>query len=283
MQMPKPGVNPLIARIRNAYDYRSQWLRVFLYGSTRSGKTTHAASFPRPFLLGAPNENGVQSLAGGDVSYFVPGEIDMFATQKDMEGFLQMIHHDMTVLKVADDGGAAFRAKWGDTFIWDSVTHYADAVINALTVVRENPKDRSSAPRRDPATGAIEHQPSDQQTWGALRSHLTNIRDILFRLPCHVVITALDAQSSDEKGNVTWQGPRVQGAAGDLIPSSCELVGFCDSVGADNFVVYFQKVGKAEAGTRLRGMRPQMLRVGTAPGTRLYDQLFPYLPQAQAR
>jgi hypothetical protein len=256
-------------KIRNAANYKEQWLRVFLYGGMRSGKTTSAASFPEPFMIGAPNENGVQSLGGLDIPYIVPGENDLLEVLSDMQALLNELHADMSRLGVAQDGGVAWRRKWGSTIIWDSVSHYGDAVVNQLTT------------RKDPRTGDLIRVDANQQTWGLLRTHLTNIRDVLFRLPCHIVITALDDVTTDEKGTVTWQGPRLQGAAGELIPSSCELVGFCDTVGPENFVIYFQKLGKAEAGTRLRGMKPMMMRIGTLPGTRLYDQLYPYLPQAQ--
>lgn len=263
------STNPILARIRNAADYKEQWLRVFLYGGMRSGKTTQAASFPQPFFLGAPNENGIQTLQGLDVPYFVPGELDVMTTTEDMQGLLNLVLADVQALGVARDGGAAWRAKWGSTIIWDSVSHYADAVVNQLSL------------KKDQRTGELIRTETSQQTWGLLRTHLTNIRDVLFRLPCHVIITALDNTTTDEKGNITWQGPRIQGAAGDLIPSSCELLGYCDAVGNDNFVVYFQKYGKAEAGTRLSGMKPCMLRVGTAPGQTLYDQLYQFLPQAR--
>lgn len=257
----------ILDRIRNAEDYKEQYLRVFLYGGMRSGKTTSAASFPNPFLIGAPNENGVQTLRGrGDINYVVPGESDLTKTIDEMNEFLSAVHAD-----AARMSGPDFRAKWGDTFIWDSISHYGDAVVNQLTT------------KKNDRTGELVRVDPNQQTWGILRTHLTNVRDVLFRLPCHVVITALDDSTQDEKGNTTWQGPRVQGAAGDLIPSSCELVGFCDSVGPETFVIYFQKYGKAEAGSRLKGMKPCMLRVSDTPGKTLWDQLAPYLPQNQQR
>lgn len=260
----------IMQKIRYASDYKEQWLRVFLYGGMRSGKTTSAASFPSPFFIGAPNENGIQTLRGLDVPYFVPGESDILKVMGEMNELLSELHADVTRLGVAKDGGAQWRAKWGSTIIWDSVSHYADAVVNNLTTVE------------DPRTKVLTRVDTSQQTWGKLRTHLTNIRDVLFRLPCHVVITALDDQTTDEKGNVTWHGPRIQGAAGELIPSSCELVGFCDSIPPSSYVIYFQKFGKAEAGTRLATMQPGMLRVGKDPGTTLYDQLYAYLPQAKA-
>lgn len=234
-----------------------------------SGKTTSAASFPAPFFIGAPNENGIQSLRGTDIPYFIPGETDMLEVIGDMNALLNELHADMQRLNVAADGGAAWRAKWGTTIIWDSLSHYADAVVNNLTTVK------------DPRTGTHVRIDTNQQIWGKLRTHLTNARDVLFRLPCHIVLTALDDQTQDEKGNVTWHGPRIQGAAGELLPSSCELVGFCDALPPASFVVYFQKFGKAEAGTRLVGMTPGMLRVGKDPGTTLFDQLYPLLPQAR--
>lgn len=276
MPMPRPptpgGVDPILSRIQNAAEYKTAWLRVFLYGPMRSGKTEQASRFPRPFLISPPNENGFQTLRGRDVPYFVPGQIDPLMTKREMEGLLQRFHYDMMALNVAADGGAAWRAKWGDTIIWDSVTHYADAVINELTVER----DKNGNPILDPITGAMQHDQSDKQTWGHLRTHLMNVRDILFRLPAHVIITTLDAVTTDDKGNVTWQGPRIPGAAGDLLPSSCEAVGYADCVHG-KYVVHFQKVGKAEAGTRISGMKQQTLAVGLEPGQTLYDQLTAYL------
>lgn len=257
----------IMDKIKNASDYKEQYLRVFLFGGMRSGKTTSAATFPTPFFIGAPNENGIQTLQGrGDINYIVPGETDHLKTMDEMSELLTAIHADATRLAPIQ-----FREKWGETIIWDSLSHYADAVVNQLTT------------RKDPKTSNLMRVDTNQQTWGVLRSHLTNIRDILFRLPCHVVITALDDTTTDERGNITWQGPRVQGAAGELIPSSCELVGFCESSGPDTFVVYFQKYGRVEAGTRLKGMRPCMLRVSENPGHTLWDQLRGYLPQEQPR
>lgn len=272
-QPPKPGgVDPILSRIKSAADYRNTWLRVFLYGGTRTGKTQQAALFPRPFLISPPNENGYQTVRGRDVPYFVPGEHDPLMTKREMEGLLQRFHYDLTALNVAADGGAAWRAKWGDTIIWDSVAHYADAVVSELTVER----DKMGRPILDSHTGAMQHDQSNKQTWGHLRTHLMNVRDILFRLPCHIVITTLDATTTDDNGNVTWQGPRVPGAAGDLLPSSCELVGFVDMLHG-KYVVHFQKVGKAEAGTRIPGMKQQTFGVGLEPGQTLYDQLVPFV------
>lgn len=275
-QMPKPpmpgGVDPILSRIQNAAEYKQTWLRVFLYGPTRTGKTEQAARFPRPFLISPPNENGYQTVRGRDVPYFVPGQHDPLATKRDMDGLLQRFHYDMTALNVARDGGEAWRAKWGDTVIWDSVTHYADAIINELTVER----DKNGKLITDPVTGALQYDQSNKQTWGHLRTHLMNVRDILFRLPAHVVITTLDATTTDDSGNVTWQGPRIQGAAGDLLPSSCEIVGYTDCLHG-KYVIHCQKVGKIEAGTRIPGMKQQTFGVGVEPGTSFYDQLLPYI------
>jgi hypothetical protein len=274
-QPPKPGgVDPILSRIMNAQDYKAPWVRMFLYGNSRSGKTSQAVRFPRPFMIGAPVEDGVQTARGMDMPYFIPGQLSKFDTRKDMEGLLQRLHSDMTRLNVARDGGVLFRQTWGDTFIWDAVTHYADTVLDDIQTVR----DKAGVPVLHPEMGGLQVEGSNKQTWGALRSHLMNVRDILFRLPCHVIITALDAMTTDEKGNITWQGPRVQGAAGDLIPSSCELLGMCDVMGGQ-YVCHFQKVGKAEAGTRIPGMAQTTLKIGLEPGTTLYDQLRPWIAQ----
>lgn len=249
---------------RKTTDYRPVWLRVFLYGASRSGKTTAAASFPSLLQVCPPHEDSWKALSGREgIIYVEVGKDDPLKIMSDMNDLIEQI----TVCyrtggKTEEERVARLHAEIGQTLCVESLSHYCDAVVSALT-----------------NGGKV--QPS-QQTWGMLLRHLLSIRDRLFALPMHIIFTSLAKVTTDESGKVTSAGPRITGAAAELLPSSCDMIGYCEQTAhmPPQFMTHFRTWDRYPGGSRL--MAPTSLRSGDGVNTpSLFQQLLPLLPQYQ--
>ncbi len=217
---------------KNAKDMGDQWHHWFFYGPTGSGKTTLAATFPRPVFILPKNEGSIVTLRGMDIPYYEV--VDMDET-KLRDGVGSMSHILGTLETAYHKAPNDFPF---DTIVVESLSHYTDLVIEQLT------------------KGGKLHM--DQPKWGILTSHLRNVQSRLRNMDVNVVFTALDAvKELDDKSIVG--GPLIQGASAKKLPSSCDVVGYCEETGggtnkAPIHRVHFRRNGVFIARTRLKGI-----------------------------
>lgn len=249
---------------RNTNDMRPLWLRMFLMGPSRSGKTVACASFPDILQVCPPNEDSWKTLEGRGVPYVVVGERDPLTVMGDMNELI-----DALVACYRGNGPRGteeIHRQFGQTLVLESLSHYSDAVVSQLTV-----------------GGKI--APS-QQTWGLLRTHMLSMRDRLFQLPMHIIFTSLEKITTDEKGAVTSAGPRITGAAGELLPSSCDMIGITEQTShtPPRFQVHFRTYGHFKGGSRIAGMPQMSLLSGDgSPGNpTLFDQVMGFVEKSRA-
>jgi len=225
------------------------WARVWLYGPPRTGKTIAAACFPGPYFVFLANEDSEESLRGMDAKFSRIGvappnlrQGDPVPVRKDMEDVINAL--------LAARATGQLYAEFGHTLVVDSFGHYNDMAIAEIA----HPAGEMS-----------------QQKWGALRAHFLHLRDVLWRLPMHVVFTSF-AQSKVVGGTVVYAGPHVSGSAAELLPGSFGAIGFCETEPDGRRVVYFKQRGAFPAGSRYQGV-PQ----GPIPNHELWACMAPAL------
>lgn len=176
----------------NTETLQSPWTRWFIYGDTGSGKTTAAATFPRPIFLVPQSENSVTTLAGQKFPYiqivdksspYAKGVGGMVAALTALEA---LYAHSLDNFPY-------------DTIVVESMTHYMELVQDELTEGNRTPMDPNK--------------------YGKLAAHVRNIHARLSNMQVHVVYTALGKwDEKSEKGS-----PYLSGKTGDLLPSACEV------------------------------------------------------------
>jgi len=225
------------------------WLRVWLFGPPGSGKTIAASTFPDPFFLTSHNEDSIKSLRGAPIRFatVIPNN----DVRTEVLGFIDRLNSlAMTNLN-------QLRAEFGQTLVIDAFTHLQDSMISEIANLNIN--------------RASEKGKMDEPKWGLLRSYLLNLRDQLWRLPMHVIITSLESVSKAGQGGVAGAG-----AGTDRLASSCDALGYCDTDPSGTRVVHFQKYGVFPARTRfgLQGMGP-----GPYRNSDLWSAFAPFLGQ----
>lgn len=220
----------------NAKDLGSPWVHFFLYGPTGSGKTTAASTFPNPVFLVPKNENSVMTLKGRNVPYYLV--VDMDRTPLNLvtgEGSLKHI------LDHLEKGYNLNPSKFPfDTIVIESLSHYADLVIEQLT-----------------AGGA----PMNQQRWGIFLAHFRNVQARLRNLEVHAVFTALDQTREDEASGISIGGPLIPGASAKKLPSSCDVIGFCEEApgkGRNEYRIHFRPHKCYIARSRISSIPPMI-------------------------
>jgi hypothetical protein len=236
--------------IKNATKIESPWVHVFLYGWSGAGKTTAAASFPKPLFLVPKTENSVLTLRGRDFDYI------------EIESTDQMIETLEYFYVMQQQKGPA--ALPFETLVFESLSHYCDMLTSE--VFQRRSKTKGGPPALATVdkltTGAM--QTAD---WGVLRGHFLALQRMMKRFEAHVVYTALaDAPSSDgfKPGN-----PLIQGAAKDLLPSACDVISYL-SVDAGEYSGYNRERAHYYARTRFQAM-PTVMKL--TPATPYYAYL----------
>jgi len=216
----------------------SHRIRCCFYGDTRSGKTHIAATFPRPVFIFPKNEGSEEVIRGND---FGMAKVN---SRAEMEARLQD-------LLAAQNSGRI--REWGDTVVIESLSHYSELFTMELT----------------------DHGRQDMKGhWGTYSAHFTYMREVLWQLDMHVVITGLANVKTDKNGSIIKAGFKLFGQPGDLIVSSCDLVGFCEQIPGPRWLCHVENYGKFPGGTRVRGM-PN----GCYENFNFAEHIAPYLQQ----
>jgi len=228
------GMLKMAIEFKNAGEIVTPWTSWFFYGATRAGKTTAAATFPRPvFLVPAQEKSHISLMGRHDVDYkLIESSHMMHETVAELEARHQRAR------PLWDTGSEDALAEADTIFPWqtvvlESMTHYADLIQEELT------------------RGATVEM--DRQKWGKLGSHLRSIHMRLRALPVHTIFTSLEDRIHDEKGKLVSGGPMFPGKTQFKMPSACDgIVYFERKAGNPNdiFLAHFTKQEVFVAGTR---------------------------------
>jgi hypothetical protein len=210
---------------KNAKDIEVPWTRWFFYGDTGAGKTRLASTFPRPCFIIPKNEGSAVTLRGRDIPYY---EVtDMSSQVRSGVGGLNRILDEIEKSYTENLDAFPF-----DTIVLESLTHYSELVVEELS---------------ESGTKSM-----DQRKWGEVAAHFRNIHARLCNMDVHVVYTSLARIDKNDAG-VVIAGPFIQGAAAIKLPSSCEVVSFCEASKNQRGTVYkahFKKHGHYPARSR---------------------------------
>lgn len=219
---------------KNTKNIADPWTVWFLYGPTGSGKTTNASTFPAPLFLVPKTENSQVTLKGLDFPYIEI--VDLDSEIKDGRGGMNKVISELSTLYHKDPDSFPY-----ETIVIESVSHYSDLVVEALTNGGKNAMD--------------------QLRWGLFTSHFRHLHTVLRDMQVHVVYTALATVEEKSGGgnSALVGGPLLSGASKVKLPASCDVIGYCEAYGGKNMTgyrVHFQIKPPFEARTRFKKMPP---------------------------
>src|SRR6185503_9956430 len=233
-------------QIMNTAALVSEFTSWFFYGKTRTGKTTAAATFPKPLFLQPASEDSIDTLAGMDVDYVMikpervgkTGDSSVMAVMdgvlSDLEQRFERADKLWTLAARArvdgkDDEAVDLQAEGDAQFPWlsivtESVSHYTDMVQEELT--RHATIDM------------------DQQKWGKLSAHMRSVHERLRNLKVHTVYVSLVTEVFDRQCKLTKAEPLFPGNMSLKLPSACGgVIYFERKQGNPNdiYVAHFQR------------------------------------------
>jgi len=220
-----------------------------VYGDSRSGKTTWAATFPRPLFLSDVTEGGWDSIANmSDEQMFEPGVKPLVW---GIEKMADMAEARAKALPLIQSGRV-------QTLVIDSLTFYTDLYLNYLIGMQAK-KDMRAA-------------------YGDLGNHLRDLRVQTHALPVNVVWLCLAKHPDDD--NPTGR-PMIPGQQGDKFMAGCHYIFYARSwqekrgqeLLPPNFEMRTRRYMNYIAGNRLGG-RAQDLPDSLVGG---YDALLQHL------
>jgi hypothetical protein len=119
----------------------------------------------------------------------------------------------------ANNDDAAHEAFPYETIVIENLSHYCELVVEDIS-----------------RGGEIK---MDQQAWGLVSNHLRNIHSTLCNMDVHTVYTSL-AAVDEKKGNI----PMITGKNALLMPSSCDVIAYCETHKGkknDVYTMHFRK------------------------------------------
>jgi hypothetical protein len=221
--------------IHNAKDITTPYTRWFLYGPTGSGKTTAAATFPNPFFILPKNENSILTVAGRDIDYVL---VDSRASMDRVLTHLATQYQKMMQLFSQNKDDAANEAFPWQTVVVENMSHYCELLVEDISRGGQNKMD--------------------MQAWGLLSNHLRNVHSSLSDLDVHTVYTSLDTIDDNGVGR-----PMMTGKNAIIMPSSCDVIGHCETVnkGKDKppaYRMHFIQAGRFPARSRFKSFPPHV-------------------------
>lgn len=210
------------------YDAQVRYYKVLLYGTSGTGKTVLASTFPKPLFIDM--EGGMASIAGKKPLRYP-------ANPKLVVDTVKELRKAYTVCKAAlEAGDAPF-----ETIVLDSLSEMQELVM--LDVLGTFQANR-----------IYDDQPTQTDYGKANRDTIKIIRSFL-RLPCHIVFTNVIAHKEYEDDQV---GPSFVGKqVGPAVERLVDAIGYTFTVLGDNkedvkFMVSFantpEHVGKDRLG-----------------------------------
>ncbi len=221
----------------NTKNLEEPYTRWFIYGDTRSGKTSAAATFPRPLILVPQNENSVTTLAGRKFDYLIVKDRSSPFNEKVGMGGMDAILKRIETEYHKDPNAFPY-----DTIVCDALTHYAELVQDEMT---------------QGAKVAM-----DVQKYNLVTAHFRNIHARLTNMQVNVVYCALSKiDEKSDKGDA-YLSKKVA----EILPSSCEVYAHMtvkdqgrDKDGKDLpriYTMHTRTHGVWKAGTRFHRLPP---------------------------
>lgn len=196
------------------------------YGPTGTGKTTFAATFPRPVFLSELTESGYESLRG-----FATGSLFESNVKPLILGIEKM--NDMAVAREALAPHIA--SGMIRTVVIDSLTFYADLYLNYLFGIH---------------TGAG----ANLKAYGALGQHLRDLRVRWHQMGCNVVSLCLPQDPHEDQPNGL---PSIPGKEAGKFGASCDFLCYFrhdrykqGNTSVESFEVHSKPYGKYVARAR---------------------------------
>ena len=215
------------------------WTRLWVYGGPGSGKTICASQFPSPFFLLVHNENSEVALRGMQIRFVKVGVPQQGSRADTIVAVRKDIEELLNYMLVARDQGT-LHSQFGQTLVVDNMSHLNDLVVTEIASMKLGANDKP---------GVME-----KQKWGLLRNFYMHMRDVLWQLPMHIVFVSHASVQKDALNNVTSAGPQVQGQGAELVPSSCDALGYCEQDPQGRRFVHFSKQGVYPARHRYAGV-----------------------------
>lgn len=237
--------------VMNASSLKSEFTTWFFYGRTRTGKTTAAATFPKPLFIQPASEDSIDTLQGMDVDYVMlraekmpkTGDSSIMEPMNQILGMLEgRFEKAQKLWKAGDEAGGNEAFPWM-TVVFESISHYTDMLQEELT--RHAMLDM------------------DQQKWGKLSAHMRSVHERLKNLQVHVVYVSLVSEVYDQKGKLIKAEPLFPGQMSMKLPSACGGVVYFDRASGnpnDIFSAHFTRKDVYNAGVRyppLRALKTQ--------------------------
>jgi len=238
----------VVIPFQNSAELQHPTVTCCFVGPTRSGKTQICATFPRPFFVFPANENSEETIRGVGFPFVrvsTMGAPPTIPETTSMDAILEQLLLWARQGKLRD---------FCDTICFESLSHYGEIVEGEIRRVHKYRDGR--------------------QVWGAYAAHFARLREVAFQLGTHIVFTALDRYQTDSDGNIVKHQIRVSGREGELLPASCDVVGYCEQLPSSppRWQTHIQRCGHFQAGTRLRGMPP-----GLYSNFNFTEHIAPYL------
>lgn len=229
-------------RGRKAKDMKKSRTYVF-YGPSGTGKTTLAATFPKPIAFGDFRDEGTDSIME------VPG-IQVFPIEnwEDVETFYDQIKGKL----LTDDDGKPFYPK---TVVIDTATNMQQMAIEHVVAQKKKNKSNKSAGDWGSMT---------KQEWGEVASLMKQWMALYAALPVDTIFIAQQRIfNADEDGGADSElapevGARLSPSVKDALNAAADVIG-------STFIMRKQKV-KEVKGKKIRSERSvYCLRVGPNP------------------
>lgn len=182
--------------IKSAEPSKANYRTFMCYGDTRTGKTRFAGTFPNALFIADKSERGWTTLET------MPG-VEFYHEDKPPLVFGVINRQEMTeALAKAEQ---LVKLGYIDTLVVDSLTFYAESWYQSELQ----------------ATLAVPNAKLDTRgLYGALSSHLADIRMQIHEWGCNVVWTALAAPPEDGRQG----GPMISGKSRERFPAGCDHI-----------------------------------------------------------
>jgi hypothetical protein len=181
----------------NAKDLQEPWTRWFLYGDTGTGKTTAAATFPRPLFLVPVNEKSVTVLAGYNVPFLLIKDWSSPFDETNGVGGMNPVLQRIETEYRRDPNAFPY-----DTIVAEGLTHLAELIKDELTQGSK--------------------VSMDVQKYDKITSYFRNIHARLSNLETHLVFCALAQLDEKTERGDAYLSKKVR----EVIPSSCDVYAY---------------------------------------------------------
>lgn len=220
-------------------DLDEPWTRWFLYGDTGTGKTTAAASFPRPLFLVPVNEKSVTVLSGRKFPYVLIKDWSAPFEESKGVGGMNAVLQRIEMEYKRDPNAFPY-----DTIVAEALTHLAELFKDELTQGSK--------------------VSMDVQKYDKLTSYFRGMHARLSQLDTHVVYCALAQVDEKTSRGDAYLSKKIK----EIIPSSCEVYAYLTAAdkGKDkngiplpkDYKMYTTPHGEWKARTRYRNLPPVM-------------------------